>query len=309
MSRSVFKQIAELTTEQILPDALEIDTLSIGEILQLMSTEDTKVAPAVHAVLPQIEAAVEKVVASFQAGGRLIYIGAGTSGRLGIVDASECPPTFGTDPEQVTGIIAGGRDTVFLSKEGIEDDAEQGGRDLLDAGLTPQDTVVGIASSSRTPYVLGALKYAKRSGAATVFLMCNPPAEASAALNQADVIIAPMVGPEVIMGSTRLKAGTATKMILNMITTTAFIRCGKVYQGMMVDLKAWSEKLTARSRRVIMLAADLDYDQAGSYLEKAGGSVKTAIVMALCGVPRDTAEELLKRHGGFIRQVVKTQKK
>jgi len=308
MSRSVFKQIAGLTTEQVLPDSVELDRLPVSEILQIMSNEDAKVAPAVKAVLPQVELTVEKVVQSFHAGGRLIYIGAGTSGRLGIVDASECPPTFGTNPNQVIGIIAGGRETVFMSREGIEDDAGQGGKDMEAVSLTANDTVVGIASSSRTPYVLGALKYAHQIGASTIFLMCNPLAEKTGESPAADIIIAPVVGPEVIMGSTRLKAGTATKMILNMITTAAFIRCGKVYKGMMVDLKAWSEKLKARSRRVLMLAADLDYDQAGKFLNEAGGSVKTAIVMALCNVPRKRAEELLDENDGFVRRAI-TQNK
>lgn len=301
MSRRIFQEIEGLTTEGILPGSENLDSLPIRQILNFMSAEDAKVAPAVQAVLPKVEEAVEKVLASFRQGGRLIYAGAGTSGRLGIIDAAECPPTFGTDPELVQGIIAGGRDTVFMSREGIEDQRNEGGSDLEKIDLSARDTVIGIATSSRTPYVLGALDYARGVGAATVFLICNPSVAGEPEVKPADIIIAPLVGPEVIMGSTRLKAGTATKMILNMITTTAFIQLGKVYKGMMVDLKAWSQKLKARSRRVLMLATGLDYDIAGEYLEKAGGSVKTAIVMALCKVDREEAESLLEKSDGMVR--------
>jgi N-acetylmuramic acid 6-phosphate etherase len=304
-SRRVFSEIEGLTTESVHPDSEELDRFSVERILELMSREDQKVAPAVRSVLPQIEKAVEKVIESFRDDGRLIYIGAGTSGRLGIIDAAECPPTFGSDPRQVVGIIAGGRESVFLSREGAEDDAEGGARDLQEIGVKPEDTVVGIATSSRTPYVLGALKYARRKGAGTVFVCCNPAKEAARAGAVADVIIAPVLGPEIIMGSTRLKAGTATKMILNMISTAAFIRSGKVYRGMMVDLRAWSEKLKARSRRVLMLATGLDYDQAGDILKQADGRVKTAVVMALCGVDRKKANELLEDADGFVREAIK----
>ena len=309
MSRRIFQEIEGLTTEGIHPGSEDLDRLSIGQILKFMSDEDAKVVPAVRAVLPQVEEAVEKVLTSFKRGGRLIYIGAGTSGRLGIIDASECPPTFGSDPEMVQGIIAGGRDTVFMSREGIEDRRDEGRADLENLALSAEDTVVGIATSSRTPYVLGALDYAREVGAATVFLICNPGIAGDSAEKPADVIIAPLVGPEVIMGSTRLKAGTATKMILNMITTTAFIRMGKVYKGMMVDLKTWSEKLKARSRRVLMLATGLDYDAAGDYLEQAGGSVKTAIVMALCRIDREEAEKLLEISDGFVRSALEKSSK
>ncbi len=303
-SRRIFSEIEGLTTEGVHPDSGELDRLSVGRILELMSREDHKVAPAVRSVLPQIEEAVDKVIESFQRGGRLIYIGAGTSGRLGIIDAAECPPTFGSDPRQVIGLIAGGGEAVFLSQEGAEDDAEGGARDLRDIALKPEDTVVGIATSSRTPYVLGALRFARRVGAATVFICCNPAQATERGRDAADVIIAPVLGPEIIMGSTRLKAGTATKMILNMISTAAFVRSGKVYRGMMVDLQAWSEKLKARSRRVLMLATGLDYDRAGDFLRRADGRVKTAIVMALCGVDRENAEALLEDADGFVRKAV-----
>ncbi|RJP74949.1 MAG: N-acetylmuramic acid 6-phosphate etherase [Candidatus Zixiibacteriota bacterium] len=303
MSRQVFEEIKDLTTEAIHPRAGELDRMTVGEILQFMAEEDAKVAPAVRAVLPQVEQAVDRVLRSFAAGGRLIYIGAGTSGRLGILDAAECPPTFGSPPEQVTGVIAGGRESVFRAQEGAEDRQEQGGRDLEALGLADRDTVVGITASRRTPYVLGALEYARSVGAATVLLICNLP-DPAAAGQAADVVIAPVLGPEVVMGSTRLKAGTATKIILNLITTAAFVRQGKVYRGMMVDLRAGSQKLQARSRRVLMLATGLDFDQADELLARAGGQLKTAIVMALCGVEADPAREMLERAGGFVRGAV-----
>jgi len=231
----------------------------------------------------------------------LIYIGAGTSGRLGVLDAAECPPTFGSDPEQVIGIIAGGKEAVFISREGIEDECETGEQALAEINLTTHDTVIGIASSGRTPYVLSALNCAGKIGASTGFLVCNPQTDVKGI---ADVIIATDVGPEVIMGSTRLKSGTATKLILNMISSAAFIRSGKVYRGMMVDLKAWSEKLKARSRRVLMLAADLDFEEAGELLYQADGHVKTAIVMALCNLGKEEAENQLDRSRGFVRKAI-----
>jgi N-acetylmuramic acid 6-phosphate etherase len=307
MSRRVFEEIEGLTTEGIHPDSALLDTLSIAEILDFMNKEDSEVAGVVRQVLPNVEKAVELVLKSFQLGGRLIYIGAGTSGRLGVLDAAECPPTFGSDPRQVMGIIAGGQQAVFRSAEGAEDHYDQAAVDLDAIKLSQADTVLGITASRRTPYVLGALEHARSAGAATVFLICNPPPEGAG--NVADVIIAPAPGPEVIMGSTRLKAGTATKLILNMISTAAFVRSGKVYRGMMVDLQAWSEKLKARSRRVLMLAADLDYEAAGEALERAGGKVKTAIVMALCKMDKAAAEKLLEKSGGFVREAISLQKK
>ncbi len=297
-----------MTTEAIHPRSAELENLPVRKILEFMNEEDARVAAAVAVALPEIEQAVELVLRSFQSGGRLIYVGAGTSGRLGILDASECPPTFGSDPEQVVGIIAGGRKAVFKSQEGAEDRHDQGAVDLKAVNLSKADTVVGITASRRTPYVLGALEYARSVGAATVFLICNPPRN-DAAPNVADVTIAPVLGPEVVMGSTRLKAGTATKMILNMVSTASFVRCGKVYRGMMVDLRAGSQKLKARSRRVLMLAADLDYDRAGEVLEQAGGTVKTAIVMARCSMAKEEAEKLLEKAGGFVGQAIGLKKK
>ncbi len=303
MSRRVFDEISGLTTESPHPRALDLDAWSTRQILELMSDEDAGVAAAVRAVLPDGERAVEKVCAAFRSGGRLIYVGAGTSGRLGIMDAAECPPTFGSDPDQVVGVIAGGKEAVFRSKEGAEDDEKQGSADLKQLRVTEKDVVFGITASRRTPYVLGALDTARRSGAATVLLICNPP-PGTGDPPPADVIIAPVPGPEVVMGSTRLKAGTATKMILNMVTTAAFIRSGKVYRGMMVDLHAGSEKLRERSKRVLMIAADLSYEEAESILERSGGSVKTALVMSLCRLDREQAEEALRRADGFVRRVI-----
>ncbi|TKJ36867.1 N-acetylmuramic acid 6-phosphate etherase [candidate division LCP-89 bacterium B3_LCP] len=297
-------ELEKLTTEGVHPDSLDLDIFSTRQILEFMSVEDHKVAPAVKSVLPQVEKAVERVVSSFKNDGRIIYVGAGTSGRLGILDASECPPTFGSDPSQVVGLIAGGHDAVFMSREGAEDESDVGAEDLKAVNLQAQDTVLGIAASTRTPYVLGALHYAKEVGAGTIFLTCNPSPNDKTSAKLADVVISLSLGQEVVMGSTRLKAGTATKLVLNMITTTAFIHCGHVYKGMMVDLKTWSDKLQARSRRVLMLATDLGFDQADRLLEESGGSVKTAIIMALCNVDKDLAESLLQESGGFVRPAI-----
>jgi N-acetylmuramic acid 6-phosphate etherase len=303
MSRKIFDEISALTTESPHPRSLELDAWPTRRILELMSDEDAGVAAAVRAVLPEVEQAVEKVCAAFRSGGRLIYVGAGTSGRLGILDAAECPPTFGSDPDRVVGIIAGGKEAVFRSREGAEDDRLRGSEDLKPLGVTSKDVVFGITASRRTPYVLGALEAARRAGAVTVLLICNPP-PGSGGDPPADIVIAPVPGPEVVMGSTRLKAGTATKMILNMVTTAAFIRSGKVYRGMMVDLHAGSEKLKERSKRVLMIAADLSYEEAEAVLERSGGSVKTALVMSLCRLNREQAEEALRRADGFVRRVI-----
>jgi N-acetylmuramic acid 6-phosphate etherase len=307
MSRRVFDEIRDLTTEAIHPRSVDLDVMSVRQILEFMSDEDAGVSSAVRRVLPEVEMAVDLVIHSFKRGGRLVYVGAGTSGRLGVIDAAECPPTFGSDPQQVVGIISGGPEAVFRSREGAEDDMDQAGQDLAAIALNESDTLVGITASRRTPYVLGALEYARSVGAATVFVICNLPDPGKTSGDLADVVIAPLLGPEVLMGSTRLKAGTATKMILNMISTAAFVRLGKVYQGMMVDLRAGSQKLIARSRRVLMLATGLDYDRAGECLDAAGGSVKVAIVMTLCGVDQPHALELLEQSEGFVRDAVNSK--
>lgn len=277
---------------------MNIDTASVREILEIINTEDHRVPIAVREEIPYIERAVEIVVNAFQNGGRLIYAGAGTSGRLGIVDASECPPTFGTPPEMVQGLIAGGREAIFKAQEGAEDKEENGANDLRQVGVRPVDVVCGIAASRRTPYVVGAIKYARERGAKTLFVTSNPRSEFTL---EVDVAICPVVGPEVIMGSTRMKSGTAQKLVLNMITTASMVRLGKVYENMMIDLQMTNKKLVERSKRIIMTATGVDYQTAQRVLDEAGGHVKTALVMILAGVEVEEARERLLRAGGFVR--------
>ena len=294
---SVFEEIAHLVTEARNPNTMEIDRAPVSEILRLISAEDMTVPAAVARELPYIEKAVEHTIRALRAGGRLLYVGAGTSGRLGVLDASECPPTFGTAPDTVQGIIAGGYGALIRSKEGAEDLAGQGALDLLDRDLTAADVVVGIAASRRTPYVAGALAKARETGATTVLLTCNPRAQISFPV---DVAICPVVGPEVVMGSTRMKAGTAQKLVLNMLTTATMIRMGKLHGNMMVDLQLTSRKLVERAKRIIMIATDAPYDRASELLDQAQGSVKAAIVMAAAGVDRSRALVLLDRADGFV---------
>ncbi len=289
------------TTEQRNPHSQHIDTASTHEILEIISTEDHRVPIAVRRELPRIAEAVDAIVEAFEAGGRLLYVGAGTSGRLGVLDASECPPTFGTDPEQVQGLIAGGRDAVFRSQEGAEDQPEDGAQALQAINCTARDVVCGIAASGRTPFVGGALDYARTLGCTTVYVACTPPETLNATV---DIAICPIVGPEVIMGSTRMKSGTAQKMVLNMLTTASMIRRGTVYENMMVDLQRTSTKLVERARRTLMMAADADYATAERTLQDANGHVKTALVMLLGEVDVDTARRLLKQHDGFVRPAI-----
>ena len=308
MSKKVFNQIIDLVTEERNPDTLDIDTKSTLQILELINKEDKKVALAVEKEIPNIAKAVDLIVNAFRNKGRLFYIGAGTSGRLGVLDAAECPPTFGTPPGMIKGIIAGGRRTLVRSKEGVEDDFKAGAKDLGKNKITKKDVVVGIAASRRTPYVLGALERAKKVGAKTIFIFCNPISRhrirASQLKTKVDVAISPILGPEVIAGSTRMKAATAQKMILNMLTTTSMIKLGKVYQNLMVDLQARSEKLVERSKRIIMMATGVGYKKAEKYLERAGGVVKTALVMILADVDKKTAEKRLKKAGGFVAKAI-----
>ncbi len=280
---------------------MNIDTASVREILDIINNEDHKVPIAVREEIPYIEDAVNLLVSTFKAGGRLFYVGAGTSGRLGIVDASECPPTFGTDPDMVQGIIAGGPDAIFEAQEGAEDKEENGRDALIEAGVRPTDVVCGIAASRRTPFVVGAINYARSIGCKTIFVTSNPRSEFNL---QVDVAICPYVGPEVIMGSTRMKSGTAQKLVLNMLTTASMVRLGKVYENMMIDLKMTNRKLVERSRRIIMTITGLEYDDAERVLQEAGGHVKTALVMSLAGVDRHEAQERLKRHSGFVRPAI-----
>ena len=301
MSKKVFNQIKDLVTEERNPVTFDIDTKSTLQILKSISKEDKKVALAVEKEIPNIARAVELIVSAFKNKGRLFYVGAGTSGRLGVLDAAECPPTFGTSPGMIKGIISGGRRTLVRSREGVEDDFEAGARDLTKNRVRKKDVVVGIAASRRTPYVLGALEKARKVGANTIFIFCNPTTKLK---TKVDVAISPMLGPEVIAGSTRMKAATAQKMILNMLTTTAMIKRGKAYQNLMVDLQARSEKLVERSKRIIMLATGVDYRKAKEYLEKADGKVKIALVMILTNSDKKTAERRLKKAGGFVAKAV-----
>lgn len=301
MSRKIFEEIRNLITEARNPATFDIDSKSTLEILRLINAEDKKVPLAIEKELPQIVKGVELVVKTFKKGGRLFYIGAGTSGRLGILDAAECPPTFGTSPQMIKGIIAGGYRSLIRSKEGVEDNLKAGALDLKKAGLKKKDVVVGIAASKRTPYVLGALKYAKKLGAKTIFIFFNP--EKGLKIKP-DVVISPVLGPEVITGSTRMKAGTAQKLILNMLTTCAMIEIGKVYQNLMVDLQARSQKLSERSKRIIMEVTGISYKQSEKYLHLSGGKVKTALVMILSKVDRIKAEKRLKKAGGFVRKAL-----
>ncbi len=301
MASEVFDEIKDLVTEARNPNTMEIDNESTIEIVRLINQEDQKVAEIVAQELPHIAAAVDIIVDALRRGGRLFYVGAGTSGRLGVLDASECPPTYGTDPEMVQAIIAGGYKALVRSQEGAEDIAEQGARDLMGRGFTSKDVLCGIAASQRTPYVLGAIEKAKALGAKAIYVFCNPRQNLSVSV---DVAICPVVGPEVIMGSTRMKAGTATKMVLNMLTTATMIRLGKVYQNFMVDLQMTSQKLEERSKRMVMIITGVDYEKAQEILRLADGHVKTALVMILADVDAEAARERLAAADGFVRAAI-----
>jgi len=301
--RARFDEFARLATEQRNPRTMDLDTLEVPELLARINAEDRTVAEAVGRELPWIARAVDYAVHSFRSGGRLVYVGAGTSGRLGVLDASECPPTFGSDPEQVVGVIAGGYTAVVRAVEGAEDRRDEGVKAMDDLGVGPEDTVVGIAASRRTPYVVAAIEHAHARGARTVYVTCTPREEFTLPV---DVAICPVVGPEVLMGSTRMKAGTAQKLVLNMISTAAFVRSGKAYENMMVDLKANSQKLVERSRRTVMTTCDVGYDEAAAAIEAAGKSVKTAIVMLRAGCDRAEAERRLAGASGFVRRAIES---
>ena len=295
---SRFDEFARLATEQRNPRTFDLDTLDTTGILERINAEDHTVPAAVARELPYIARAVELVVASFREGGRLLYVGAGTSGRLGVLDASECPPTFGSDPEMVQGIMAGGYGALVRAVEGAEDRESEGEEAMRERKVGPRDTVIGLAASRRTPFVVAALRQARALGARTAYVTCTPRSEFTL---DVDVAICPEVGPEPIMGSTRMKSGTAQKLVLNMITTAAFVRMGKVYENMMVDLMANSEKLVERSRRTVMTVTGVDYETAAEAITKAGKSVKTAIVMLKLGCAREEAEARLERADGFVR--------
>ncbi|MEC0128307.1 N-acetylmuramic acid 6-phosphate etherase [Paenibacillus pabuli] len=293
--------LENLITETRNQSTLELDQLSTASVLKLMQEEDEKVSLAVKEKLEDIEKVVTCVIQSFKQGGRLIYTGAGTSGRMGILDAVECVPTFGTKPDMVQGLIAGGETAIRLAVEGAEDSIEQGETDLKELNLTPNDTVVGIAASGRTPYVIGALKYASRIGAYTASLSCNENAEIS---RYAQYPIEILTGAEILTGSTRLKAGTAQKMVLNMISTTAMIGIGKAYSNLMVDVQPTNEKLVLRAKSIISEITGCDMDTASIYYEKSNHQVKVAVVMLLAGIDYEEAQQRLHNSGGFIRQAV-----
>jgi N-acetylmuramic acid 6-phosphate etherase len=298
----LFDELQTLATEQRNPASAHIDTASTEEILRVINTEDHRVPIAVRRELPHVAAAVEHVVEAFRNDGRLFYVGAGTSGRLGVVDASECPPTFGTDPERVQGLIAGGREAVFRSQEGAEDIPEKGAQALEEHGVGAHDVVCGIASSGRTPYVVGAVEHARDAiGCPTLFVTTIPREELDV---EPDVAICPVVGPEVVMGSTRMKSGTAQKLVLNMITTAAMVRLGKVYENMMVDLQRTSEKLVERGLRTVMMVTGVEYETADAVLTRCDGHVKTALVMILADVEVDEARRRLDATDGFVRPAI-----
>jgi N-acetylmuramic acid 6-phosphate etherase len=290
-----------ILTEQRNPRSTDIDTMGASELVALINAEDATVAAAVAGERERIAAAVKLVVGRLRRGGRLIYVGAGTSGRLGVLDAAECPPTFGTDPEMIVGIIAGGHGALVRAKEGAEDERDAGRRDLENAGVGPADVVMGIATSGGTPYVQGALQEAARVRAGTVFLCCTPLTGGEVPVN---VTITPLTGPEVVTGSTRMKAGTATKLVLNSITTASMVLLGKTYENLMVDLQATCDKLRDRACRIMAETTGIAYDEAVDVLTRAGGSVKAAIVMQKAGVELGEAERLLSEAGGFVRKAL-----
>ena len=298
MAENLLQTLSTLITEQRNPNSMHVDSLSALEIVQLMNDEDKQVPLAIEKCLPQIAQAVECIVAAFQQGGRLVYIGAGTSGRLGVLDASECPPTFGVSPEMVKGIIAGGERALRHPIEGAEDSKAQAVVDLQTIQFSSKDVLVGIAASGRTPYVIGALEYAKSLGSVTVSIASNPN---SAMANIVDIAIDTVVGPEVLTGSSRLKSGTAQKLVLNMLTTASMILMGKCYQNLMVDVQASNEKLKARAIRIVMQATDCDKALAEETLKQADQNAKLAIMMILSGLDRAQAEALLEKHQGKLQ--------
>lgn len=294
--------LESLLTEQRNPASAHIDELSAEEILQVINQEDQKVAAAVAREVPNIARAVVGIVGAMRRGGRLFYIGAGTSGRLGVLDAAECPPTYNVSPDLVRGIIAGGEAALARATEATEDDPGSGRRDLLDAGFTGLDVLTGIAASGRTPYVLGAVASARELGALTVGISCTPGSALSKAV---DIAIEPLPGPEVIAGSTRMKAGTATKLVLNMISTAVMIRLGHVYGNLMVNVQPKNTKLEDRARRIVAEAVPTAYERASELLETAGRNVKTAIVMGRLALDRGTAESRLVAAEGRVSEALK----
>ncbi len=299
--KKLFDKLEKLATEGRNTDSKEIDLASAKEIAQIINQEDQKVAHHVEKKIDVIAEVIDLVSDAFQLGGRLLYFGAGTSGRLGVLDAAECPPTFGVPPEQVEGFIAGGKDAMFVAQEGAEDSEEIGAKAVEEAEAAPPDVICGLAASGRTPYVHGAIKEAAKRGCKTILVTTVPAEQIDV---EVDYLIDVPVGPEVIMGSTRMKSGTAQKMVLNMITTGAMIRQGKIYENVMVDLMLTNKKLVERAKRILMIFADIDYTKAEELLEKSDGHVKTALLMALGDLDVSDARALLKESNGFVRKAL-----
>jgi len=295
---------AGLLTEQRNPRSTNLDAMSTLDAVRLVNEEDRSAVEAVASQSASIAAAVDLAVDRMARGGRLFYVGAGTSGRLGVLDASECPPTFGTDPERVQGIIAGGLEALIRSQEGAEDNRDRGAEETRERQVDANDVVVGIAASGVTPYVHGALEAARSLGAGTIFFTCNP---ASTEQVEVDVAIATAVGPEVVTGSTRLKAGTATKLVLNTISTLTMVKLGKVYENLMVDVQPMSAKLHDRARRILGALTGLSETEAATVIEAAGNDLKTAIVQTKRAVSVETARDLLKKHNGVVRSALEDQ--
>lgn len=296
--------LGSLVSESRNPQTLNLDSFSTPELVECFNQQDAQVAGAVKATLPEVAKAVDAAAAALKAGGRIIYMGAGTSGRLGVLDASECPPTFGVPHGLVVGLIAGGPGALLKAVEGAEDDPLLGESDLKALNLNARDLVVGLAASGRTPYVIGGLKYAQAQGCTTVAISCNP---ASPVAAQADIAISPVVGPEALTGSTRLKSGTAQKLVLNMISTGAMVKWGKVWQNLMVDMKATNIKLVDRACRMVMEATGVTREQAEAVLAQTSNDVKPAILMVLSGVDAETARARLEQHDGFLRAALAQQ--
>ncbi|EGT3782820.1 TPA: N-acetylmuramic acid 6-phosphate etherase [Clostridioides difficile] len=302
----LIKTLENLVTEGRNKNTLQIDKEDTLGIIELINNEDKTVAYAVEEQKESIAKAVNIIVDRMKQGGRLFYIGAGTSGRIGILDATECPPTYGVDFELVQAIIAGGNQAIFKAIEGAEDDKELGKQDIIDRGVTSKDVICGIAASGRTPYVIGAMEYAKELGCAVLSITMNPNSEMS---KKADLPINIIVGAEVIMGSTRMKSGTAQKMVCNMLTTASMVKMGKVYSNLMVDVKTSNEKLLERAKRIIMIATNVKYDVAEKFLEEADNSVKLAIFMIKSGLDKDSAKSILDRQEGYISEALKSIEK
>lgn len=303
--QALISELGRLVSEERNPRTMDIDLLPTAEVLRKINDEDKLVAHAVEQVIPEIAAAVDRTIAAFRQGGRLIYMGAGTSGRIGVLDASECPPTFSVPSTMVVGLIAGGYSALLKATEGAEDSQSKGAEALAEIDLTAKDVVVGIAASGRTPYVIGGLDYAKKIGATAVALSCNPQ---SAIAEIADIAISPVVGPEALTGSTRMKSGTAEKLVLNMLTTASMIGIGKTYENLMVDLKASNKKLVARAARIVMQATECTLEAAQAALAQTDNDVKLAILIVMTGMDLAAARSALEGSKGFLRQAIRDAK-